>query len=62
MSKKTSKKEDFTAQSADELQKFVTDSRKKLETLSLSLSSKNPAEKRMLRRSVARALTALGAK
>ena len=63
MAKKTTiPKVDFAAMSSDELQKFVVDSNKKIEALAMSLSSKNPIEKRALRRSVARALTALRTK
>ncbi len=62
MAKKTTKKMDFMTMSADELQKFVVDSNKKIEELTMSLSAKNATEKRSLRRSVARALTALRTK
>jgi len=60
MAKKTSViKENFAAQSAEELNKFIKESRAKVQDLNLSLSAGNPSEKRALRRSIARALTAL---
>jgi ribosomal protein L29 len=62
MSKKKSPKESFSSKSAEELQKFIGEARKKIEDLTMSLSAKNPSEKRSLRRSVARALTALAQK
>jgi len=59
MAKNTSKTMDFKAMSADELQSYIVDSQKKAEELTMSLSAKNPAEKRALRRNIARAHTQL---
>lgn len=60
--KKTTHKEDFSAKSIDELHAFVAETRNKVTNLNMTLSAKNPVEKRALRRSIARALTQIAAK
>ncbi len=61
MAKKT-KNIKFAEQTKEELSKFITETKNTLQTQVLGLSQQNPNEKRALRRSIARALTALRVK
>ena len=64
MAKKTTSKQrvDFSAQSAEDVRATLAEYRAQLATMTLSLTARQPSEKRALRRNIARALTALRTK
>lgn len=59
MAKKSKTKIDLSQKSVEELTNMAKEEKAKFNTMRLNINTQNPHEKRMLRRSIARTLTAL---